>query len=224
MKHSTAMKSPKTILLALPVIFAFSSQSARAENAGWFLELGPAHVGFSEGADVSVAGQPVPGSDAHLSDNQTLAAGLGYRFQNNFSVIAIAGIPPTTKLKGAGALEGMEVGEVTYGPLIVAANYHFPAMGGFSPYVGVGYNYTIIFDTDSGADIAGFDADNASGAVLRAGFDYRFNQHHGVFLSVNKIFVSADATGTAPAFGGAPVTADVTLDPLIIHAGWRYQF
>lgn len=209
-------------LSALALLMA--SGSATAQESGWYLELGAAHVEFSEAARVAVAGNPIPESDAILSNNQTVAAGLGYRFDNNFSIIGVIGVPPTTKLKGAGSLAGMDVGEVTYGPAFVTVNYHFPTTGAFKPYIGAGINYTIIFDTEDGDDISNFDADNTSGAVLRAGFEYRINDNHGFFVSANKILISTKATGTVPAFGGAPVSADIDLDPLIIHAGWALRF
>ncbi|MDG6096275.1 OmpW family protein [Alteromonas sp. ZYF713] len=211
-------------LLSTALLLVAGNASAQSKETGWYLELGPAHVEFSEAAKVAVAGNPIPNSDAILSNNQTVAAGLGYRFDNNFSVIGIIGVPPTTKLKGAGSLAGMDVGEVTYGPAIVTLNYHFPTTGAFKPYIGAGINYTIIFDTEDGNDISNFDADDTSGAVLRAGFEYRFHENHGLFVSANKIFISTTATGSVPAFGGAPVKADIDLDPLIIHAGWILRF
>ena len=108
-------------------------------------------------------------------------------------------------------------------PLIVAANYHFPTQGKFQPFIGAGFNYTLILDTkDSG--LTNLKAENALGGVLRLGFDYMVDDRNGLFFSANKVFVNTKATGNAVALGGAPVDAKIDLDPLILHAGWVHRF
>lgn len=206
-------------------LVGLAAPPATAEGAklGWYLQLGPATVGFSEGASIAAGGSTIPGAGALLSDNATLGFGLGYRFTDTFSVIAIGGVPPTTTVKGTGPLTGVTVGDVTYGPLIVAGNYHIPTKGKFQPFVGAGINYTIVFDTkDSG--LTNLKADNAFGGVLRLGFDYMIDENDGFFFSANKVFVNTTATGNAVALGGAPVRAKIDLDPLILHAGWVHRF
>lgn len=196
---------------------------AAETRLGWYVQAGPTNVAFSEGASISAGGSTIPGAGATLSDNVTLGFGLGYRFSEAFSVIAIGGLPPTTTVRGTGPLAGITVGEVTYGPLIVAANYHFPTKGRFQPFVGAGVNYTLVFDTnDSG--LTSLEADNAFGAVLRIGFDYMVNESDGLFFSANKVFVNTTARGNAVALGGAPVVAKIDLDPLILQAGWVHRF
>lgn len=211
-------------LIALALMGLSCAAPAAAETKlGWYIQTGPAGVAFSEGASIAAGGTTIPGASATLSDNVTLGFGLGYRFTDAFSVIAIAGLPPTTTVSGTGPLSGITVGEVTYGPLIVAANYHFPSKGRFQPFVGAGFNYTIVFDTkDSG--LTNLEADNAFGAVLRVGFDYMVNDSDGIFFSANKVFVNTKATGNAIALGGAPVAAQIDLDPLILHTGWVHRF
>ncbi len=204
------------LVLAVPA-------AADETKLGWYLQLGPASVTFSEGASISAGGSTIPGASATLSDNVTLGVGLGYRFTDTFSVVAVAGVPPTTTIEGTGPLSGVTVGDVTYGPLILAANYHIPTKGKFQPFVGAGINYTIVFDTaDSG--ISNLKADNAFGAVLRFGFDYMMNETDGFFFSANKVFVNTTATGNAVSLGGAPIDAKIDLDPLILHAGWVRRF
>jgi len=210
--------------MALALLGLGAAQPAAAETRlGWYTQTGPASVSFAESARISAGGSPVPGAGATLTDNGTLGLGVGYRFSDAFSVIAIGGLPPTTTVKGTGPLTGITVGKVTYGPLIVAANYHIPTQGKFQPFVGAGINYTMVFDTkDNG--LTNLKADNAFGGVLRVGFDYMLSDTDGLFFSANKVFVNTKATGNAVALGGAPVTAKITLDPLILHAGWVHRF
>jgi outer membrane protein len=190
---------------------------------GWYIQGGPAGVAFNEGATVSAGGSVVPGGGATLSDNATLAVGIGYRFSPEFSVIGILGIPPTTTVDGTGPLTGLTVGKVTYGPAILALNYHIPTGGRLQPFVGAGINFTKVFSTKDG-DITSLDAKDAFGPVLRVGFDYMMDDRNGFFFSANKIFVDTTATGFAPALAGAPVEAQISLDPLVLHAGWVHRF
>jgi outer membrane protein len=216
------MKITSALLLTL-LGLATASPAAAETKLGWYIQAGPAGVAFSERASISAGGSVIAGAGATLSDNGTLGLGVGYRFSDAFSVIAIGGLPPTTTVEGTGPLAGITVGNVTYGPLIVAANYHIPTKGKFQPFIGAGFNYTIVFDTDD-SGLTNLKADNAFGGVLRIGFDYMLNESNGLFFSANKVFVNTTATGNAVALGGAPVTAKIDLDPLILHAGWVHRF
>lgn len=213
----------KSIAGALALGLAAAGSATAEPRLGWYIQAGPAGVGFNEGASISAGGATIPGASAMLKDNVTLGIGIGYRFSDPWSVIAILGAPPTTTVKGTGPLAGVTVGDVTYGPLIVAANYHLPTRGKFQPFVGAGFNYTIVFDTKDGG-ITDLKAENAFGGVLRLGFDYMIDDRNGFFFSANKVFVNTRARGNATALGGAPVEAKIDLDPLILHAGWVHRF
>ncbi|NVO25670.1 OmpW/AlkL family protein [Donghicola mangrovi] len=211
-------------VFTVAMLASAASLPASAQDAqGWYTQLGIADVAFSESAEISAAGNRISGASASLSDNRTLGLGIGYRFSNDISLIGILGVPPKTTVKGTGPLSGVTVGDITYGPLIFAANYHVPTAGAFQPFIGAGVSYTRIFEAE-GDDIAGLSVDDAFGKVLRVGFDYMLDDRNGVFFSANKIFTSTEATGRAPAFGGAPVKADIELDPLILHLGWTHRF
>ena len=224
------MKIPNATALAIlgPTMLGLAAAAAAPAAAGdvkpgWFGQVGLANVAFSEGASISAGGNTIPGAGATLSDDVTLGFGVGYRFSDRFSIIAIGGLPPTTTVEGTGPLEGITVGKVTYGPLIVAANYHIPTRGRFQPFVGAGFNYTIVFDTEDDG-LSDLEADNAWGGVLRIGFDYMVNDMNGIFFSADKVYVDTTATGKAVALGGAPVTAEIDLDPLILQVGWVRRF
>lgn len=210
-------------LLAMGILAVLPGAAAAEDERGWYIQLGAANVGFSENAAITAGGTPIPGSNATIDDNGALAMGVGYRFSPTFSVIGIFGIPPTTTINGSGTLAGLKVGEVTYGPAVLAANYHFQTGSAFQPFVGGGISYTKIFDTED-AGVQNLEADDAFGPVLRIGFDYMVDDRNGFFFSANKIFASSTVNGTAAVLGGAPVSADIDLDPLIIHAGWTHRF
>jgi outer membrane protein len=209
------------------VALAMTGGAAQATETGLFVNVGIAGLLFDTNASINVAGNPLPNSNVRASNNVTLGLGVGYFFTPNISVMALVGVPPTTKLSGQGGLSGLTLGKVTYGPSILAANYHFRQFGAFQPYVGAGISYTIIFGTDDSA-VVNLRVKNAVGAVIRAGFDVMLSDRWGVFFSANKIFVSTNITGSVnpaiPGLGGAPASANISFDPLILFSGVTYRF
>lgn len=187
----------------------------------WFLHLGPVGVFHDESADVRVGGALVAGGDVSIDDDYTLGIEVGYFFTPNFALGFTGGFPPEAVINGAGSLAGTgRIGSAIYGPAILTAQYHVTQFGAFQPYIGAGPAYLIIFDTDDGA-VSNFDVDNNFGLALQAGFDVMMGDRWGVFFDVKKLFLGTEARGT---IGGAPVRADVTLDPLLVHAGLSVRF
>ena len=43
-------------------------------------------------------------------------------------------------------------------------------------------------------------------------------------MSVSKVFVTTKASGNATTLGGAPVSAHVSFDPLVLFSGITYRF
>ncbi len=197
---------------------------ANADENAWRLRIGPGRIAWDEQVTLSIGGAPVPGAGARLSDNTTLLAEIGKRFTPSWSAGLTLGIPPTTKASGTGAAEPFgELGRIKYGPLGLTAQYQFNTDAALQPYVGAGAVYYMVF-SDRDASITQHKVDNAWGSMIQAGADYNFSPTMGLFFDVKKLFLKTTATGVLPALGGAPVRAEVTLDPLVIHAGLVLRF
>ncbi|WP_347881459.1 OmpW/AlkL family protein [Ancylobacter polymorphus] len=198
-----------------------TAQAQDASKEGWFVRTGPLGVLFDSKADISVGGGVIPGASADTKDNLTLGFDVGYRFDNNVSLMLTGGIPPKTTLTGTGPLGGVTLGKTYYAPAVLAAQYHFTNFGPrFQPYVGAGVNYTLFFGTSDGA-VADLKVNNAFAPVLQAGFEYDIDSKWGVYMDVKKIFLSTTATGTV---GGNPARAEVTANPTLLSAGIVYRF
>lgn len=192
-----------------------------APSTPWSVRVGLGHVAFGESADISLGGAPLAGAGASVSNNNALLFSLDYRFSPTFSVEFAGGIPPTTTLSGTGPLAGATLGRVTYAPAVLTAKYHFSNFDpSIVPYVGAGVNYTLITDTEDNA-ISGLRVRNAFAPVLQIGFETNADRRPGFYADAKWIFLDTRATGTV---GGAPASADVTLDPLIVSAGVVYRF
>ena len=214
----------KLLMITAFVGLATAGQAQAAEpTSGFYVNLGVAGLLFDADASINAAGRALPGSNLHASNNVTLGFGIGYFITPDVSVLAVLGVPPTTTLTGQGALSGLTLGKVTYGPTMLVANYHFRQFGEFQPFLGAGMTYTVVFGTKDDA-IANLRVSNSIGAVIRAGFDVMFSDQWGAFLSVSKVFVSTNASGSAANLGGAPVSAHVDFSPLVLFSGITYRF
>lgn len=209
--------------ICLAILAATSARAQDATDAGWFFRTGPIGIFFSPGADLSVGGAKVPGSDVTVDNNYSISFDIGYRFNENVSATFTFGIPPTAEVKGSGSLAGSYLGDVKYAPAILALQYRIPTPNpNFEPYVGAGVNYTIMLESDD-RDVAGFDVDSGWGFVLQAGFETMITERMGAYFDVKKIWIETDARGFF-GVGGPPADAKVTLDPLLVGAGivWRF--
>lgn len=212
-----------TLSACLALAQTCAAQAQDADQNGWYLRGGPVGIFFSPGAELSVGGAPFPGTDVSVDDNYSLSFDVGYRINPQLSATFTFGIPPTAEIRGEGSLAGAYLGDVTYAPAILALQYRIPTRNPkFEPYVGAGINYTIILDSE-GQDVAGFEAENAWGAVLQVGFESMINERMGMYFDVKKIWLDADVSGTL-GVGGPSATGSATLDPLLVGTGlvWRF--
>lgn len=215
-------------LCALSVI-AVAVPAAHAGDSPWSLRVGAAYVGFDAKSSVAVAGAPVPGGSIEVENNTALAFEVGYHLTDRWALRLAFGVPPTTTLSTGGTLNSFvppltgTLGSVKYGPAVASVTWTFAEFGVLRPYVGAGVNYTYVFDTTDG-DIGNLRVNSAWGSALQAGFDVAIDRDWSIFVDVRKVFVKTTATGTIPALGGPPASADVTLNPLIVQVGVGYRF
>lgn len=206
----------KTVVLpSLLASCALCVPAVRAEEPPWSLRLGVAHLAFDTDAAISVGGAPLPGANAEVKNNTTLVLEVGFRLSPAWTARLLLGVPPTTTLTGSGTITGTgTLGRAKYGPLALTATYGFDALGPVRPYLGAGVVYNIVFESQDGF-ISNLDVKNSFGSVLQAGLELPLDGGWSVALDVKKIFLKAKATGTVAAFGGAPASATLTLNPLV---------
>lgn len=217
----------RTRATALAMMFSFAGPAHALEPNKWFVEVGPANVDPNLSASVSAAGNEIPNSEVKASDETTLGIGIGYYLRDSLSLHLLLGKPLSTELTGAGSLTGITAGDVDYAPITMTANYHFDGAGPISGFVGAGIVFLKVLDEDDG-QILNLSVDDTSGFALRVGVSYQITDKGSGFLSLTKMRLSTDVTGTAaadlPAIGGAPLSSDFDLDPTVIQIGYRHQF
>lgn len=215
------------VTLGLAMLLSGATAAHADDAIGWqsgdvVIKAGVAGVLFDSSAKVSLAGTPVPASDAQLSNSTTATLEAEYFFSPNVSTALDFGFPPpSADITGRGSLAPLgKAGETKYGIAGLTLRYHFNGSGQISPFIGAGVGRLFIFDTSDGA-VTDLDADSAWAPVIQGGLDFHLNPRVGLFANVAYAPMKTDATGTAL---GAPMTARVTLNPTVVQGGMSYRF
>ena len=94
------------------------------------------------------------------------------------------------------------------------------------PYVGLGVNYTFLFDEDIDGLIPGADLelDNSVGLAAQVGVDFDIGENMFLNVDVRYIDIDSDAEVRLPDGGGKLDLGTVEIDPIVagVHVGWRF--
>lgn len=192
-----------------------------ASDPPWFVRLGVGGVLFDSSASLALGGVGVPGASAHAGNNVTAIIEFGYYINDNLSLQLTGGYPPTTSLTGTGTIASLgKLGQTTYAPAVLSLDYHVKNFGAFQPYLGIGIVEALILATKDGV-VRNLNIPSSAGWAVEGGFDYFVNRNWSVFVDAKYLFLTVAASGNAL---GAPVTAEVHLNPTILTGGVAYHF
>ena len=217
---------PLTIQLGATAHFG---RRARDEDRGrfalddsrWMIRAGLSSLELADQAEMVVAGVPLEGEGMSTFEHSTPSVQIGRFLTRKIAVNATLGLPPTIGIYGAGSIGALpKLGEITYGPTAFTVQYHFTRAGRFRPYVGAGFSYMIVFDTEDGA-FQELEVENDISPALEAGADIMVDRNWGLFVDVKKAFLRPKASGT---FQGAPVEVTSKLDPWVFSGGVSFRF
>ncbi|NKC29835.1 OmpW/AlkL family protein [Falsiroseomonas selenitidurans] len=195
---------------------AQAQQDVRGKQAG-DLVLGASLIGVlpSNGGSTSIGGTP------HASATATPQLDLTYFLTPNFAVNVIAATSRhDVSVRGLAGGE-IELGRVWALPPTVTLQYHPLPASRFSPYLGIGVNYTVFYG-EGGSRSAGIthvDVENAWGFAVNAGVDYEITPSWVANVDVKRLWLQPDVRVNRGA-----VTGQAELDPWIVGAGVRYRF
>jgi outer membrane protein len=205
----------------IPVRKPISEPQLIANPPRFFLHVGPAALDLDESAKIYAAGNQVPGGTIKIKSHLTFAVEAGYFVTPNIAVSFTGGLPPNVKIEAAGTMQGMgRVGATTYGPMTATIHYHFTEFGRFQPYIGAGPAFMYVFDEKDGI-MNTLRVEHTAGFAFQAGANYMFTDRWGMFVDVKKAILRTEASGS---LGGAPIAADIKLDPLVVHSGVTFRF
>lgn len=216
----------KSILLAGAAALGLLAQPAlaqqspvRGKQAGDFMiGLGVIGVLPMDSGNVDVIGGTPSASFA-----VTPQLDVTYFFTPNFAVNLIAATTRHDVEVTGSALGDVDLGRVWALPPTLTFQYHPLPAERFSPYVGVGVNWTMFYGEGGGRTPGVLDVDvrNAFGVALNVGLDIEMAPNWLMNIDVKKLFLRPDVA-VDTALGRVNATAD--LDPWIFGLSVRYRF
>jgi len=222
------MKSwPVCLSLISTIAFAVF---ANAHEAGEFLvRVGATSVNpDADSSPVALNGTVLSLGGANttldVDKNTQLGLNFAYMLSDNWAVELLAATPFEHTANGKGELAGLDIVDTKQLPPTLSLLWYPSTAGNFKPYLGPGLNYTIFFDEDitgpAAATLAtlGLIGGSASldasfGLSVQAGFDLHLNDTWFVNASVRWINIESDAS--LKFAGGARLTSDVEINPLV---------
>jgi outer membrane protein len=199
-------------LAALALSAAFFSHAAGAQDFA-------VRAGYANLNPKSDNGN-VAGARSSIDSNSRFVVGASYYLDDQWEFTFDAG---ATTFKHTVNLAGLgDVVSLKHHPISLGANWHFLGgeEGGFSPYVGLGYNWTSLSDVRGINALAGapVDIDDSNGFTAALGADFLASDRWFVRGEARWIDFDSDVT-----LGGANIgTANV--DPWVfsLQAGLRF--
>jgi outer membrane protein len=213
---------------AISVIAAFAAATgdAVAEEGDVLVRLRGIYVAPQD--DSGPVLPAVPTGSVTVDDAIVPELDFTYFFSSNIAAELILATSPHD-VAGAGALSPLgEVADSMVLPPTLTLQYHFLPGERVRPYVGAGVNWTIFYDEDAKASLetalggpTRVSMDDSFGWAVQAGVDFDLTER--LFFNVDVKYVDIDTTATLTT-GAAVNTVDVSIDPIIVGAGFGMRF
>ena len=198
-----------TVILALGV--ALLAGPVQAADDSWLVRVRATHLSPADKA-TPVAG--VGAADRISVESRTIPElDISYFFTPNIAAELVLTYPQKHEVY----LDGKSIGTFKHLPPTLLAQYHFHPAATFSPYVGVGVNFTRL----SSVKLLGGAADlesNSVGLALQAGIDYKLDQHWSLNADLKRVNIRSDVVAA-----GARLSA-IRVDPTMVSFGLGYRF
>ena len=160
------------------------------------------------------------GGSVKTTDMITPEVDFSYFFTENIAVELIAATTRHSITGTRTALGNVPVGSTWVLPPALTAQYHFNPKGQFSPYLGVGVNYTLFYGTHAaGGTVNKLSMESNFGGVLQAGLDVKLDGRWYGNVDVKQIFLDTKAK-----LNGGAIVAKTALNPTVVGLGVGYRF
>jgi outer membrane protein len=225
----------KVLSMAVIAVMAGASVTAQAyEEGDWIVRVGATTVAPNEDSDsIVIPTEPATVLKGVDIDSDTQLGLIGaYMLTDNFGLELLAATPFKHDISVSGT--GIEAGSIKQLPPTLSLQW-YPRGGkaGWQPYVGVGVNYTYIFDEEVDSDLEGalealigatdvkLEVDSSFGLAAQAGVDFPMGENWG--LNVGVWYIDIDTTAKIKTDVGN-VKFDVDIDPWVYNIGIAYKF
>ncbi len=221
----------KSLWCALVVCVAFSNllavprahADALTDEGSWVVRLRGVYLDMANKSD-AIPSLGVPSDAIHVNSKWLPDLDIEYFFTSHWSGELVLTYPQSqTVTVEKSALGGPTVlGSFKHLPPVLTAKYNFMPDAAFRPYVGLGVNLTIIWETNlavpSSPAIPLSLNSTSIGVAGQAGFDLKVTDHWFVNADVKWAKLGSDVKA-----GGTTVST-VHLDPWLYGLGVGYRF
>lgn len=202
-----------TILLALASALSATgvAHAQETQQSPWLIRLRAVDVTpDNKSAPIGGSGSP---DRLSVSSKTIPEADISYFFTANWSTELILTYPQ----KHTVSLDGSSIGTFKELPPTLLLQYHFTPSATWSPYLGLGINYTRISNVNlaNGADTL---QGHSFGPAIQAGIDYKIDDHWLINFDIKKVQLRSNVYAS-----GTQVSA-VHIDPWLIGFGVGYRF
>lgn len=198
--------NPKILLSALAASAALALPAA-AQDAGT-ITLG---LGF-HAVDPKSDNGLLAGANSSVGTSARPTITAEYFIRDNLGVELLAALP----FKHSVALNGAKIGTVKQLPPVLSLQYHFANSSAFTPFVGLGLNYTTFFQEESSA--GALKLGDSWGLAAHVGVDWAINDKAALRVDARWIDIDSKAT-----LDGTPIgTAEI--DPLAYGVSYVIKF
>lgn len=198
--------NPKILLSALAASAALALPAA-AQDAGT-ITLG---LGF-HAVDPKSDNGILAGADAKVGTAARPTITAEYFIRENLGVELLAALP----FEHSVSLNGAKIGTVKHLPPVLSLQYHFANSSAFTPFIGLGLNYTTFFQEDSAA--GDLKLDDSWGLAAHVGVDWAMNDKAALRVDARWIDIDSKATLNGTDIGTA------NIDPLAYGVSYVIKF
>jgi outer membrane protein len=182
-------------------------------------------------------GAALYGGSVGISTDTSLGLTVAYMLTDNIGLELLAAVPFKHTIPGNDAMPNYvatkDLGHFNLLPPTVTAQYYFNNSSIFTPYVGLGVNYTWFYDEAAGHDlnqVLGGDVDmrlsESWGLAGQIGMDVDLGNNWLLNAAIWYIDIDTHAEYTVKTgpLTGARVKSDVNVDPWVYMAAVGYKF
>ena len=209
-------------LLALAALPAFAD-----EPATWILRAGVGAVQpesknltFTDGIDTF---------QIDVANASSMTLGATYMINPNWAVDLLASMPFEHDIRATINGDSARIGKASQLPPTLSVQYHFSPDANFSPYVGLGLNWTTFFNeklvsamADQGVDT--LKLKDSYGFAGQLGADWAINNNWLVNLDVRYVNIESKAYVDGPAFGSPETIGTIKINPIVYALNLGYRF
>ncbi|MBP7370742.1 MAG: outer membrane beta-barrel protein [Arenimonas sp.] len=168
-------------------IFAVALLAAMAQPVlaqEWFVRAGATYV------DPSSDNGKLAGLPADISSDTQLGITFGYHLNPNvaFELLAATPFSHSVSLQGLG-----KVANFKQLPPTLNVQYYFMPEAKVSPYIGAGFNYTMVYDVDAVGALAGQHVEIGDSWGMDGQLGLRFNFSNNWDMTIDARYIGIDA-------------------------------